>query len=336
MVALYLECVSNAVTLRSLGGRCVSTYLGKMHELLDRTLQVSMSVQLASQWLGIRLQLLSALVNGAFALVVVLNGLYGLLEVSPGLAGLSLIYSISIVNTLNGLVTNLAETEQEMVSVERILEMAENDDEYARPPPSTSTSPSGHIDGDDNDSEAEIAALSSCCCCCAPRRRKGAAGTGLFYSALRGDEQARRPIPQQADRDSDNADMTAALLPAGDGDSGDRDVDVEAGLNPMRRPDPTMCIDLARVSMRYPGAACDVLRSLTLAVRCGSRVAVLGRTGSGKSSLLRLLLRLDDFRGGPARLCGCDLRTISKPLLRGEAPTILYATVHTHTLMDMQ
>ena len=56
MVALYLECVSNAVTLRSLGGSCVSTYRGKMQELLDRTLQVSMSVQLASQWLGIRLQ----------------------------------------------------------------------------------------------------------------------------------------------------------------------------------------------------------------------------------------------------------------------------------------
>jgi hypothetical protein len=34
----------------------VSTYLAKMHQLLDRSLQVSMSVQLASQWLGIRLQ----------------------------------------------------------------------------------------------------------------------------------------------------------------------------------------------------------------------------------------------------------------------------------------
>ena len=115
MVALYLECVSNAVTLRSLGAPCLQTYRRKMHELLDRVLQVSMSVQLASQWLSIRLQLLSALVNGVFALVVVLNALYGLLAVSPGLAGLSLIYSTSIVNTLNDLMSKLAETEQEMV-----------------------------------------------------------------------------------------------------------------------------------------------------------------------------------------------------------------------------
>ena len=49
MVALYLECVSNAVTLRSLGAPCLQTYRKKMHELLDRMLQVSMSVQLASQ-----------------------------------------------------------------------------------------------------------------------------------------------------------------------------------------------------------------------------------------------------------------------------------------------
>ena len=161
--------------------------------------------------------------NGVFALIVVLNALYGVLDVSPGLAGLSLIYSISIVNTLNGLMTNLTETEQEMVSVERILEMDENENEYAQSP-----SPPG----EEIEIETEIAAQPSSCF----SRAKRLAGTGLFYSALRGDEGAHSgPTPH----DADNADITAALLPAGG-------VDVEAGLNPMRRPDPTICIDFNR------------------------------------------------------------------------------------------
>jgi ABC-type multidrug transport system fused ATPase/permease subunit len=187
-----------------------------------------------------------------------------------------------------------------MISVERILEMSENENEYA-----PARSP-----GVDHGTETETAASRSSWCsltCCGPARRSAvrSRGRGLLYSALPDQDAAEGP------------DITAALLPA------KSDGDVEAGLNPMRRPDPTICIDFHLVSMRYPSASCDVLRGLSLSVRCGSRVAVVGRTGSGKSSLLRLLLRLDDFREGSARLCGCDLRTLSKPLLRGEVkPTL--------------
>jgi len=65
---------------------------------------------------------------------------------------------------------------------------------------------------------------------------------------------------------------------------------------------------LQNVHLRYPGAAEDALRGLSLDVPEGSRIAILGATGAGKSSIVNLLLRFYDYREGSARLGGCELR----------------------------
>lgn len=54
-----------------------------------------------------------------------------------------------------------------------------------------------------------------------------------------------------------------------------------------------------------------VIRSLSLAVAPGTSVGVVGRTGSGKTTLSRLLLRLVDPTDGAVRLGGVDLRAVS-------------------------
>ena len=64
------------------------------------------------------------------------------------------------------------------------------------------------------------------------------------------------------------------------------------------------------VSFTPPGASAPVISGVTLAVPAGAVVAICGPSGSGKSSLLRLLLRLDDPDSGGIALDGTDLRRI--------------------------
>ncbi len=61
----------------------------------------------------------------------------------------------------------------------------------------------------------------------------------------------------------------------------------------------------------------DVLRGLDLVVPAGQTHAVVGATGAGKSSLLRLVLRFSDPREGQVLLDGVDVRTLSWDSLRG-------------------
>ena len=61
----------------------------------------------------------------------------------------------------------------------------------------------------------------------------------------------------------------------------------------------------------------DVLRGLDLVVPAGQTHAVVGTTGAGKSSLLRLVLRFSDPRAGQVLLDGRDVRDLSWESLRG-------------------
>ena len=61
----------------------------------------------------------------------------------------------------------------------------------------------------------------------------------------------------------------------------------------------------------------DVLRDLDLVVPAGETHAVVGTTGAGKSSLLRLVLRFSDPREGQVLLDGTDVRTLTWDSLRG-------------------
>ncbi len=67
-------------------------------------------------------------------------------------------------------------------------------------------------------------------------------------------------------------------------------------------------IAFRRVSFAYPGREQRVHEGLSFTVAAGERVAVVGRSGAGKSSLLRLLLRFHDPQAGSVRVNGRDLR----------------------------
>ena len=82
-------------------------------------------------------------------------------------------------------------------------------------------------------------------------------------------------------------------------------------------------IELDHVSFRYrprPGQDEEdnkpALRDVTFAIEPGTAVAVVGATGSGKTTLARLLTRLADPTEGSVRMAGVDLREVSMASLR--------------------
>ncbi|MBV9787491.1 MAG: ABC transporter ATP-binding protein, partial [Chloroflexi bacterium] len=89
-------------------------------------------------------------------------------------------------------------------------------------------------------------------------------------------------------------------------------VDAERGV---LLPDQPLSVELDRVSFAYPDDEL-VLREVALQVPAGTSLGVVGRTGSGKTTLTRLLLRLYDPTSGAVRLGGVDLRGVPNDNLR--------------------
>ena len=82
-----------------------------------------------------------------------------------------------------------------------------------------------------------------------------------------------------------------------------------------------LSVELDGVSFAYPGDE-PVLREVSALVPAGSVLGLLGRTGSGKTTLTRLLLRLYDPTAGAVRLGGVDLRCVSNADLRARVAIV--------------
>ena len=70
------------------------------------------------------------------------------------------------------------------------------------------------------------------------------------------------------------------------------------------------------VSFRYPGADEDVLHDIHFTARPGETTAIIGSTGSGKSTLVNLIPRFYDVTDGSIRLDGTDIREVTQHDLR--------------------
>ena len=71
------------------------------------------------------------------------------------------------------------------------------------------------------------------------------------------------------------------------------------------------------MSFRFDDADEDTLCDLSFACRRGQTTAIVGSTGSGKSTVAKLLLRFHDATKGAIRLDGVDLRDLSQDEIRG-------------------
>ncbi|MGQ0738504.1 MAG: ABC transporter ATP-binding protein [Bacteroidota bacterium] len=75
-------------------------------------------------------------------------------------------------------------------------------------------------------------------------------------------------------------------------------------------------IEFEKVNFIYPHTGIHALKNFSLRVRRGDKVAVVGRTGSGKSTIAQLLLRMYDVTDGAVKLEGTDIRRIDLKMLR--------------------
>ncbi|WP_295575250.1 ABC transporter ATP-binding protein [uncultured Microbacterium sp.] len=67
-------------------------------------------------------------------------------------------------------------------------------------------------------------------------------------------------------------------------------------------------VAFADAEFTYPGAESPVVRGITFEARRGETVAIVGSTGSGKTTLISLIPRLFDVTGGAVRVGGVDVR----------------------------
>ncbi|HEX6180863.1 MAG TPA: ABC transporter ATP-binding protein, partial [Chitinophagaceae bacterium] len=75
-------------------------------------------------------------------------------------------------------------------------------------------------------------------------------------------------------------------------------------------------ISFKDVNFIYPNTGIHALRDFSLDIRKGQKVAIIGRTGSGKTTIAQLLLRFYDPTSGRINIDGTDLRNISLEHLR--------------------
>ena len=75
-------------------------------------------------------------------------------------------------------------------------------------------------------------------------------------------------------------------------------------------------VELDKVSFHYPSSGAGI-RDISLTVPAGNTLALVGATGSGKSTLIKLLLRFYDPSNGEIRIDGQPIRDLSLNSLRG-------------------
>ncbi|OZE81095.1 multidrug ABC transporter ATP-binding protein [Rhodococcus sp. 15-649-2-2] len=77
-------------------------------------------------------------------------------------------------------------------------------------------------------------------------------------------------------------------------------------------------VELVNAEFSFPGAEYPVLCGVNLRAEAGKVTAIIGGTGSGKSTLVNLIPRLIDVTGGEVRVGGVDIRELDLDLLRSE------------------
>lgn len=111
----------------------------------------------------------------------------------------------------------------------------------------------------------------------------------------------------------------APLAPGPNGEVATADETATAGEDGVfnaSRPDTAPVATFDHVSFRFPDADEDTLHDIDFSCRRGQTTAIIGSTGSGKSTIAKMLLRLHDVTEGSVRFSGADVRSMTQHDLR--------------------
>ncbi len=106
----------------------------------------------------------------------------------------------------------------------------------------------------------------------------------------------------------------------------DADSEVKDAKNAIKLPPVTGSIVFDEVNFRYIGGEQHILNQVSFVAKPGSTIAILGETGSGKSSIINLIPRFYDVTGGKISIDGYDVRTVTLDSLRSQIGIVLQET----------
>jgi ATP-binding cassette subfamily B protein len=86
-------------------------------------------------------------------------------------------------------------------------------------------------------------------------------------------------------------------------------------------------VEFRDVHFRYPGSETETLRGVSFTVEPGQTVAILGTTGSGKSTIVNLIPRFYDVTGGAVLIDGRDVRDLTLTSLRSQIAIVRQETL---------
>jgi len=95
----------------------------------------------------------------------------------------------------------------------------------------------------------------------------------------------------------------------------DTDSSVVPPSDPVRQVSERAELEMRDVEFRYPGAAAPVLSGVSFRASAGQTTAVIGSTGSGKTTLISLIPRLFDATSGTVSVDGVDIRDLDPQTL---------------------
>lgn len=115
------------------------------------------------------------------------------------------------------------------------------------------------------------------------------------------------------------------------------DTPIDVKDKPEARPLPQLQgrVVFENVSFRYGGSERDTLENLSFEAQAGQTIAILGRTGSGKSSIINLIPRFYDVTEGNVKIDDYDVRDVKLASLRSQIGIVLQeATLFSGTIRE--
>lgn len=107
----------------------------------------------------------------------------------------------------------------------------------------------------------------------------------------------------------------------------DHEPEIKTPPNPMILPRITGRVEFRNVFLRYPGERAYALRGINLTVDPNQVIALIGPTGSGKTSLVNLIPRFYDTSEGAVYVDGYDVRTVDPVSLRKQIGIVLQTSL---------
>lgn len=120
----FTETLQGLLTIKAMAA--TNRFIRDFHSKLEESIKSQLTAACAQQWLALRLQLLGVFLVGGAGMLAALTAAHA---TNPGLVGLAISYALSITGLLGGLLSAIAETEQEFVAVERVQQYLQLENE---------------------------------------------------------------------------------------------------------------------------------------------------------------------------------------------------------------